>query len=1357
VRGERKMQRSAAKVKKGMVWTVAAILIVFLAGAGRVSMAATSEGAAAPGDQIFHASGGLVPGESNAPSFPVYAARSVNLKLLVPAVTGAGAVDLAFFDGTETKTFEGQVLDGEVLWATVTIKPGYNEFHLQNVSGAGGPDLQYELWVYEVGQTPFSWSGESLGEGSWRSHIRLSFPDSGLYQFTFGTTSGRYQFLVDSDYIRKTAETTGSISYYVAAGVHDLYIMPDATPSLKTNWSLNVSGPGAAGDSLPYSKMGGNLGGTGNDFVNEWLPLKLASATKANFELTLIGEGTQGLNVYLYGAAGTVPVYTISEVHGGETVWWTTDLPAGVSRAQLATDAGNLTSLAYEFTVRAMPAFPASWSGISQGPGNNSQVRFEVSNAGLYDFDYDVAAGRYQFLVESDVAIQKTVESAGTVRYYLDAGTHELTVVQDTGQPATGWSLGIAATDTTYDTLPYHRMGGNLGGTGNEFVQEWLPLNAEAGGPANFELTLAGDPDDGLSVSLYQGDAKVYSTPVVYGGETFWWTADLAAGLNQIEVMAESNAGALEYDLTAHAVPSPPASWSGEAKGGAGHSVTQVSIPDNGTYTVTLDTPTGFSQVLIDGAESASDVNGMSQGQVTEFLVPFAAGNHSFEVVQAAAYPTTSWTVGVESAMAGNVVAHLTGALAAGEQVDPQVPLFGAQDKEVNFRLAVTGGGPLDLTIEDGLGGSAFAGSALSGEAVWGTAILRPGQNTFTLLNSGAAPLAYDLTVYEIGQAPYNWAGDSASAGDWESHIKLHFPSSGVYSLDFGVLSGRYQILVDGDYIQKTAEADGMVSYYVPAGDHLLTVVPDRTGADTSWMLDISAPGAASDALPYSRSGGDLWSTPAKFNEEWLPLNLTSPVPANFELTLAGSGGDAMAVHVYSGLAASEFYSITGVYGGETVWWTTDLPAGVSRIQLVADPGNTAPLAYTLTVHAQADVPAGWDGVSFGGGNNSQVRFEVSTAGLYDFDYDVAAGRYQFLVESDVAVQKTVESAGTVRYYLSAGTHELTVVQDSGQPATGWSLGIAATDMTYDTLPYHRMGGNLGGAGNEFVQEWLPLNAEAGGPANFELTLDGDLGDGLVVSLYRGGTEVYSTPVVYGGETFWWTAPLPAGLNQLKLQAGAGNTGYLEYDLTVHAAPMVAYNAPYTWSGVSKGPVPVGHSEIEVQAPVSGTYLVALDIPNGFATMRIEEASVAVQTARQSHIEFDVPLDEGSYLFRVLQSPDYLTTTWSVTVSLKSALAPEILSISPESVTNDVAHLLTIRGANFQPGAEVTIDGISLSPVTRLDSATLEAMIPPGVAAGTYSVTVTNPDGKSVTLPDALLVALPRYYLYFPIAAENMK
>ena len=311
---------------------------------------AFSPAALAAGEQILYATGELSLGEKDNPSLSASGQRAVNLKLQVPAVTGSGTITLRFTDGSGGSTFTGTILDGETLWAVVTVKPGDNVFELENTSGVGGPVLQYELWVYEVAEAPFNWSGISQAAGTWRSSLRLNFPSSGLYQFDFSHTAGQYQFLVDNDYVQKTVAGAGNVRYYISAGAHTLNIQPD-THWTEISWSLNISAPGAVADSLPYEKTGVRLGGAANDFAEEWLPLYLASATLANFELTLAGNSTDTADVRLYRAVGITPFQSIQNVYGGETRQWTAYLAAGLTRVQLVADAGNVDALGYELQM----------------------------------------------------------------------------------------------------------------------------------------------------------------------------------------------------------------------------------------------------------------------------------------------------------------------------------------------------------------------------------------------------------------------------------------------------------------------------------------------------------------------------------------------------------------------------------------------------------------------------------------------------------------------------------------------------------------------------------------------------------------------------------------------------------------------------------------------------------------------------------------------------------------------------------------------------------------------------------------------------------------------------------------------
>ena len=164
---------------------------------------------------------------------------------------------------------------------------------------------------------------------------------------------------------------------------------------------------------------------------------------------------------------------------------------------------------------------PPAWTGTANGPaGNNSHVRFTIASGGSVRFQ--LWRGRQPLPVPRGwwQHHPKTVEGAGSVRYYLDAGSHDLTVVQDTARPSTNWSLSIAPAGVADETLPYKKSGGRLGGTGNLFSEERLPLHLAGATVANFRLTLKGELADGLRVQLYPNQA---ASPRLHHAADLWW------------------------------------------------------------------------------------------------------------------------------------------------------------------------------------------------------------------------------------------------------------------------------------------------------------------------------------------------------------------------------------------------------------------------------------------------------------------------------------------------------------------------------------------------------------------------------------------------------------------------------------------------------------------------------------------------------------------------------------------------------------------------------------------------------------------------------------------------------------------
>jgi hypothetical protein len=80
-------------------------------------------------------------------------------------------------------------------------------------------------------------------------------------------------------------------------------------------------------------------------------------------------------------------------------------------------------------------------------------------------------------------------------------------------------------------------------------------------------------------------------------------------------------------------------------------------------------------------------------------------------------------------------------------------------------------------------------------------------------------------------------------------------------------------------------------------------------------------------------------------------------------------------------------------------------------------------------------------------------------------------------------------------------------------------------------------------------------------------------------------------------------------------------------------------------------------------------------------------------------------------------------------------LGPSVKSVSPRAGASEVANSIRIEGSGFLPGATVTMDGAATNVVV-VNSTTITATTPAHVA-GSVAVVVTNPDGKTSSLPGA--------------------
>lgn len=87
-----------------------------------------------------------------------------------------------------------------------------------------------------------------------------------------------------------------------------------------------------------------------------------------------------------------------------------------------------------------------------------------------------------------------------------------------------------------------------------------------------------------------------------------------------------------------------------------------------------------------------------------------------------------------------------------------------------------------------------------------------------------------------------------------------------------------------------------------------------------------------------------------------------------------------------------------------------------------------------------------------------------------------------------------------------------------------------------------------------------------------------------------------------------------------------------------------------------------------------------------------------------------------------------------------NAPAPTITNVAPTQAYNSQPTTITITGSNFVATPTARLNNIPLTNVTFVNSTTLNATVPAGLAGGVYTITVTNPDSMSASLANGFNV-----------------
>jgi hypothetical protein len=144
-----------------------------------------------------------------------------------------------------------------------------------------------------------------------------------------------------------------------------------------------------------------------------------------------------------------------------------------------------------------------------------------------------------------------------------------------------------------------------------------------------------------------------------------------------------------------------------------------------------------------------------------------------------------------------------------------------------------------------------------------------------------------------------------------------------------------------------------------------------------------------------------------------------------------------------------------------------------------------------------------------------------------------------------------------------------------------------------------------------------------------------------------------------------------------------------------------------------------------------------LDAHSGALRLRIFLPQQFMTDVDGLHGSFLATDETGQRLF-ALTSSDGTPQNAALTVVQLAAVPLAIGAVTPSTVAAAGGATLTIRGSGFQAATTLSING-KAATVTFKDASTL-LFVTPALTPGAQQITLTNPDGETVSL-DAALIA----------------
>lgn len=499
--------------------------------------------------------------------------------------------------------------------------------------------------------------------------------------------------------------------------------------------------------------------------------------------------------------------------------------------------------------------------------------------------------------------------------------------------------------------------------------------------------------------------------------------------------------------------------------------------------------------------------------------------------------------------------------------------------------------------------------------------------------------------------------------------------------------------------IAITANTVYVVSYYAPNGNYAVNRPYFTTSIDNA-PLHALADGTSGPNGVYFAGGSGFPTSTYQQGNYWVDVVFTPAVTTSSiwsSSTVPATPASADANHYELGLKFRSDVNgtITGVkfYKGSTNTGTHVGRLWTSTGQLLA--------SATFT----NETASGWQQVTFG----TPVAITANTT--YIASYSDPNGHYA-VNDKYFAVQ-----------YDKAPLHALQHTSTSPNGVYSTTPGSFPSSDSYNENYWvdvvFSSSSSSSGSGSTSTMAVSSLSPASGSTTGgTAVTITGNnFQNGATVNF--GGTISTAVTVISATQINVLTPSRSAGTVGVTVTNSTGTSATLSNAFTYSATPAISSISPASGPATGGTTVTILGSGFQSGAIVS------------FGAMLATSATVIGST----QIQAVTPAEPAGVVSITVKNPDQTTGTLSSAFTfLGGASAPTISSISPNSNVATGGVTATLTGTNFQSGATVKFGSTSSSLVSFVNSTTLRAVVPPGTAQTTVSVTVTNPDNQSGAL-----------------------